>query len=410
MNKYDVEEFIDNIEDNSNVDKLKQIKVGINFLEFNDERYYFKYNGKKYSFKSFSRIHKLQECDKKILKDIKLSIKEALIRSLKLACSMDLVNPKVILANSLNYKLGVFITYQENGIEMLIDYAGNLVMNKDDFYELFEVKEINVLDKVDLYKIDYLLEKYDDHQNLLEYLLFIKEKFEDLSYQNPILKDKYDEDGMHYGNYTLIGNDHDILFVQKGDCEGKKYKKIIEKLYNFTVVPSKNNKYFKYLENKEEFKYRDFKINFNFRLLSDYIMNDEEKRRLLSFKRYGHCYYDSNRTANELMHSEYDNIYIVAGKIKFNDVDYHHHCWVEYEKENETLVIDYTNNLVMEKRKYYKLYEAVMINKTKAQDMENIKNLIEPVFDFKFSPILYSFFAEEIMADFKKNEKVLLKK
>lgn len=407
MKKYDVQGFIDNIEDNHNLDKFDEIEVGINRLQLNlNKRYYFKYNGKKYPFQDFSRKFKLQEYDKKTIKKPEASYKLALFRSLKLACSLDLTNPKLILANTLNRKLASLITYQENGTIKLIDYAQNMIMDKNDYYELFEVKEINVLDKLDLYKIYTLLEEYDDYKNMLDYLLFTKEKFEELSSSEPILQDKYDKDGINYGNYSIIGNGHDSIFFQKHDFNGMKNKDLIERLMYFTAFPSKNHKDFRYIEDKNSFKYQDFKMNFTFKLLSDYLKGEKEKNKLLSSERYGHCYEDSDKTAMELIRAGYDNIYIVGGKV----LDFIHHCWLELEKPNETLVIDYTKNLVIEKSKYYKIYEAVMINKTKAQDMEKIKDTIEPVIDLEFSPILYTFFGKEMMNDIKKNEKVLLRK
>lgn len=412
MKKYDVDKFIESIEDNPNVDKLKQIKVEINSLPFNiNKRYYFKYNGKKYRYQKFTEVFNLQEYDKKIMKDKELRNRKVLFRSLKLTCSLDLVNPKLVIANTLNCSLNTLITYQENGVERLIDYSGNLVMDKKDYYELFEVREINVLDRVDLYKIDVLLEKYDDYENMFEYLLFTKEKFEDLASSNPILKDKYDKDGINYRNHSIIGNSHDCILFQEEDWNNQKYEKVVEELKKFTANPTKDNKYFKYIENGNYYKYHDgLKMNFVFDLLSTYADDEEEKDELLSFERYGNCYVDSDITAFGLLNSGIDNIYIVGGKMKSNEIDYIHHCWLELEKTNETIVIDYTNNLVIEKSKYYQIYEAVMISKTKAEDMEKIKDIVEPVINHDYAPILYTFFGKEMMNDIKKNEKILLKK
>ena len=64
---------------------------------------------------------------------------------------MDLVNPRVAIGHSSINRLHAIIIFQDNGTDKIIDYDKNLIMKKDDYYELFDYKEINTIDKYDLY-------------------------------------------------------------------------------------------------------------------------------------------------------------------------------------------------------------------------------------------------------------------
>ena len=101
----------------------------------NGDKYIFRFNGKEYPFSVFSD-NELQKFDKKMLKNVK-RIEESKLRSLKLACSLDLVNPRIVIGNSINGIFDILIVFQENGIEKVIDYARNLIMSKENYYEIF---------------------------------------------------------------------------------------------------------------------------------------------------------------------------------------------------------------------------------------------------------------------------------
>lgn len=92
------------------------------------ENYIFKYNGKTYPFSVFSD-KELQKYDKKILESEKRT-KSHIGKSLKLACSMNLVNPRIAIGYSIVKIFETLIVFQENGIDKVIDYTKNLIMIK----------------------------------------------------------------------------------------------------------------------------------------------------------------------------------------------------------------------------------------------------------------------------------------
>ena len=103
------------------------------------KNYIFKYNGKKYKFSVFSE-QDIQKSDKKRLKNIKERNLLSLVRSLKLACSMDLVDPKIVLGKSSLSNLELFISYYTSDGEKIIDYSRNIMMDKTDYYDMLGIE------------------------------------------------------------------------------------------------------------------------------------------------------------------------------------------------------------------------------------------------------------------------------
>ncbi len=375
--------------------------------DINGEEYVFKYNGKTYPFSIFSN-RDLQEYDKKTLLSAK-RIKECLIRSLKLACSMDLVNPRIIIGNSIVGTFNLLIAFQENGIDKVIDYARNIVMNKDDYYEIFKFDELNIADRMDLYNIYYIINKFGTYEYIYEYLIFTKEIFNELSKNETFafFAEKFNINGMNNHNYLLFGNNSDSLFFQREDSHHMKYDKIIRELNNFTEKPTRKSKHISYDKEKDKYMLKTKDLGYiTFDLLSNAISNGEVKERLLSTARYGNCHYDVHMVARALDDKDKASAYIVGGKFKVNDKDYFYHSWVEIDEKN--LVIDFSHNIVMNRDDYYKLFEIVPISKTSVLEMEDIVQMTNDL-DFNFHPIYLNYFGSELMRDLKKNEKMLKK-
>lgn len=373
------------------------------------EDYAFKYDGKTYPFSVFSD-KELQKLDKKTLES-KKRIKSHTFRSLKLACSMDLVNPRIAIGNSIVGIFDTLIVFQENGIDKVIDYARNLIMSKKDYYEIFKFSELNVVDKVDLYNIYFMMDKFGDFEHIYEYLIFTKEIFNELSKKDDFnfFTEKYDRDGINKRNYILFGDDCDCLFFQSEDIYHMKYNKLIRELDDFTENPTRKSKHITYVKDKEKYmlKARNFGY-FTFDLLSDLILEEEEKEKLLSTARYHECHTNANMIARSLSDKDKASAYVVGGKFKENENDYFYHSWVEIDERN--VVIDYNHNIVMNRDKYYRLYEIVAISKTPILKMQDIVQTV--IFDagFNMYPMELNYFGEEVMRDLKKNEKVFQKR
>lgn len=368
-------------------------------------KYSLNYNDKNFYFKLFSDGD-IQKVDKQILSENK-RYEWSLNRTLKLACSMDLIEPKVIIGTSNCNSMSFLISFKdkEDASTKVIDYATNLVMDKKDYYELFKFREINTVDKYDIYCIDLIIKKTGDYacRDIFEYLIFNKEIFNELSKTSvfSFLEKTYDQDGINFKNYLLFGDGSDMIFFQ-GIDDG--YTKLQQELDTFTENPKIPSKHISYDKKKGKYVLKasiNSKCYFN--LLSDFIDNEQIKDELLSKKRHGHCHENSQMIANGLG----DNALIVGGKIKINENDYFNHSWVELE--DEKLVFDYNHNIIMDKKGYYELYGARSISKTYNRNMKDIIKKL--VLDYNIMyPMVLNYLGKEIYKDFSKNEKVLKKK
>lgn len=373
-----------------------------------DFDYIFNYEGKTYPFSVFSD-RKLQNIDKKILESNE-RYKEYLHRVLKLACSLDLVNPRVAIGNSLEKIYSLIIIYQENGIEKVIDYSKNLIMTKKDYYELYKFNELNIVSKMDLYNIYYLLTKFNNYQYIFEYLLFTKEIFDELSKKNmfSFFKEKYNINGLNKNNYLLFGNNSDSLFFWGVDSKHSKFEKIIREVNDFTENPQEKSKHISYDKEKDRYMLKERKFGyFTFDLISSLTKNEEVQKILLSKERYGECHINANILGRALEDENKKSAFIVGGKFKINEIDYFYHTWVEIDDNNT--VLDFNHNIVMNRDKYYKLFEIVPISKTPVFEMEDIIKIVENDADLGLHPMYLNYFGSEVRQDLKKNEMIFKK-
>ena len=370
--------------------------------------YMFHYEGNSYPFSLFSD-YDLQDYDKKILKSNK-RYKEFLGRTLKLVCSLDLVSPKVVIGNSLMENFSLLILFSEDGVNKVIDYSKNLVMNQEDYYKIFCFQDINVVDQFDLYQIHYLMDEFQDERHIFEYLIFTKEIFHDLEKQ-PIFSSffsTYDCDGIHGHNYLLFGNNHDCLFFQEEDIGRLKYEELVRELNNFTENPSLPSRHISYDKEKSCYQWKDRKFgSFTFSLFSDFVLDSDVKKELLSKNRYHKCHKNSIMVACSLAKKDAQSAYVVGGKFLENEKDYFYHSWVEIDDSNT--VIDYNHNIVMNRDKYYDFFGVEVINRILVSD---VKDVLHSFIDFGFSfhPMYISYFGQEFMRDFQKNQKILERK
>lgn len=377
----------------------------------NDGCYLFLYEDRKIPFSIFSDL-KLQKRDKKILESFeRLDHNNNFPRTLKLACSMDLVNPRVTIGNNSYRNFSLIILFEEKGIDKVIDYSNNLIMNKEDYYQIFKFQEINTVDKFELYKIYQIVDELNDYKHIYEYLIFTKDILNDISKNEHFksFREKYDKNGINRHNYVLFGENCDILFFQDSDGEHRKCDYWVLELDKFTENPEAKTKHISFNGKRNKYVFRQgIYKNFEFGLLSDILYDGETKDMLLSKNRYHECHYHSNLVAKSLPDALKREAYVVCGKVKINEIDYFYHSWVELEDKNT--VIDFNHNLIMNKDKYYKLFKIVPISKTHILELEDALYTIFKNAELSISQILLiNCFGSDIMRDLKKNEKVLKK-
>lgn len=375
--------------------------------------YIFKYLGKEYPFSLFSEWN-LQDIEKENIKDSQRRIKMSTLRNLRLACSLDVVNPKLIIGNSSFRALDTLISYEDKDIEKIIDYSKNLVMKADDYFELFQFDKLNTLEKWKLFNVYSVIAEMDCWEHLFEFLLFYDEIFSDLAknemFDEYNMQKRFNAKGFHKKNNSILGNKSDSLFFDVEFDQAKfKYKDSRREIDDFTLNPSIFTEHVRYDEKKKKYIYEDKDFGmFEFGLLSDSFESEEEKADLLSKHRYHRCHFNSQKIIESLAKVDQENAFLVAGKIRANDTNDFYHSWVEIDSKN--VVLDYNRNFVMNRDKYYKLYGAVALQKTTAADIKEIYDKLINEAELLLTDKDLNYFGAEILRDLKKNEKVFSKK
>lgn len=353
-------------------------------------------NNQKYQFKILSDEN-INSVDKKYLLDYKKR-KNAIKRILKLACSKDLNNANFIVAST-NSGIKFLIECQKGNEQIIIDYMANLIMKKDEYKHLYNLKEINRITQENLYKIYHIINEYDALMiNPNYYFLFSNEIINELAKKDTFkwLSKKYNSVGINMANYFWMGNNCDCLFFEDEDI---KSNLTYDKIREFTLNPTCDNVNFSY---DDKINYYLYKGKIKFRLISDLINNEEIKKDLLSDNRYHTCHSSSIKLLFGVNFNNASN-YLVNGKVKVNENDYFYHSWLEIVTlDNKEVVFDYTNNLIMDKADYYKLINAKVINVT---DKETLKAEIDLLnnFELNFHPMILGYFSQEIKKDLEKN-------
>lgn len=369
-----------------------------------ENNYTFKYEGKTYPFEILSEKDKIQKVDCEILSNIKERYSKSTIRTLKLASHLDTINPKIVVGKTRLDHFICLLLVDENNKEKIIDYSKNLIMEKNDYKELFKLRKFNFVEKKNLYLMKYFFDDLFD-EFPMEMLLFSREFIKELSKTHPILKNN--NLNRNLGIYSLWGDGSDSLFFTEDDYKNLQYFEERNLLNYFTMFPDFQDKNIKYIsDNKYEIKVKGLgKIDFG--LISNIVKDYGTVLDLLSENRYGKCHYNAPCLAKAIGEVE-PNTYLVSGKVMINDKDSFSHSWVESKQNNEVLVYDYNTNLIMKKIDYYRLYGAKPVNKTKASNIEKIFKKLEDI-PIDFNIIDIDYFGEDIYRDLNKNTKILKK-
>lgn len=363
-------------------------------------------NKKKYHFQRLSDVINYS-VDKKILLNFKKRHSEVMMRTLRLACSPDLLNACLIAAVT-NNDLSLLIEYEKNHHSYIIDYANNLVMAKENYQELYQMKEVSRIDQATLYKIHYLFTKgYAEILNPFYVLLFPNEILKDISKIEKWVVNKFARLGIHSNNYFWLGDNCDGLFLMDEDIQAEKISSIYHEIREFTMNPNLPNNHITFDEKNKKYIYHKRNENVTFELLSDSIENPEIKEELLSSNRYGACH--ENSTHLMFGFDTFSKKWLINGQIKINEKDYYYHTWVEFEKQGEILVIDYNSNIILRKEDYDRLTGAREINRTDIDTLETLIHLLDD-FDLHFHPMIFGYFSQELKRDLEKNKFLMKQK
>lgn len=385
---------------------LSKLDVMFSNLSNRKKMYALVKNKKKYHFQRLSDVINYS-VDKKILLNFKKRHSEVMMRTLRLACSPDLLNACLIAAVT-NNDLSLLIEYEKNHHSYIIDYANNLVMTKENYQELYQMKEVSRIDQATLYKINYLsTEGYFKVLNPFYVLLFPNEVLKDISRIEKWFVNKFDTLGVHFNNYFWLGNNCDNLFLMDEDFQVEKISSIYHEIREFTMNPNLPNNHISFDEKTQKYIYHKRNEKITFELLSDSIENPEIKEELLSSDRYGACHENSTHLMFGL--DTCFKKWLVNGQIKINEKDYFNHTWVEFEEQGEILVIDYNSNIILRKEDYDRLTGAREINRTDIDTLETLIHLLDD-FNLHFHPMIFGYFSQELKRDLEKNKFLMKQK
>lgn len=152
------------------------------------------------------------------------------------------------------------------------------------------------------------------------------------------------------------------------------------------------------INNNYIYHYVNGEMDLVYEKLSDHMRN---KKELLTSNRYGKCHSMSMKLVEMIPDS-----YILTGYVSYEDEDYLHSV-IEFEKDGNTKIIDYTKNLIMDKEEYIGLTNFRLIQRISRKDYKKDKKIIK-----KYMPDLsnkvYLCFRDELMHDM--NKKLILKR
>ena len=344
-----------------------------------------------FNFRTFDSLN-ITDFDRDTLKTNKRK-EFSFTRTIKNLFSLDIANSVLIICWSKERSYYAVIESRNE----IYDYGLNLIMDEEIYFKVFDVKKVSKTSKSDVYFIIRMLNKLDQNDYLLNALicsdLFIKE-----------LKSKtgintlYTSYVLNLNNFAIIGDELDCMFFQAIDFYNSK-RKLYDTIDNFTLNGKELNDGITYDFDNKAYRLEEYSFN----LLSDYIKERKLKRILLSDKRYFGCQENSIKLAFLLKYHNIDDVFVVGGKRKANDVDYLFHSWVEVDN----YVLDFNSNLVMEKSQYYELYNAIDINRERIENIDECIELAETFYGLQLHPILYNYFSSFLQTDLKKNQHLL---
>ena len=140
----------------------------------------------------------------------------------------------------------------------------------------------------------------------------------------------------------------------------------------------------------------NFKIPFN--LLSDFMTHEDDKEELTSDERLHKCHEKSI-----LLASIYPNFRIITGYV-YLEKQRMLHSVIEYDDNEETIILDWTKNLRMLKEDYIRLTNLRVIETIEGYDVKN--DITGPIIQIGLDFKTYCAFRPEIVKALKKNNRV----
>lgn len=339
----------------------------------------------------------LLEFDKYILGLEEKRQKFETIRSLRIAGSHVLVGAKflIVLADTLKS----LVIYSRDGEDYIVDYANNLIMKDEDYKKICPYKVVEEINQRDLCYVAELIKKGDKEIPLPLVLTCFGEIKRNLQRSIPDLAKRYYSNGINRENDFVLNVDNETLFWLDVDYYSE-YSYDANVIDRVTINPLGTRLPIERVDDTH-FRYKDYE----FRLLSDYVIDDEQKRELLSDERVGKCFSKSIETLFGLGRVSADRKKVVLGNIKIRERENFYHAVTMFKSAKKNLwnTVDYTINLIMESDKYAELKNYTIINEIPYEVMDNLYEYLEQ-WNLQIDKFLLLYFGEEILKDLERNK------
>lgn len=218
--------------------------------------------------------------------------------------------------------------------------------------------------------------------------------------------------GMNINTYNLLFDDiNNKMSDKKGSCESLNALCVISKFTKFDdikiyclmagmyeTIDDYDFRTISWSDELNSFIYQkgNFKIPFN--LLSDFMTYEDVKKELTSDERIHKCHEKSI-----LLASIYPNFRIITGYV-YLEKQRMLHSVIEYDDNEETIILDWTKNLRMLKEDYIRLTNLRVIETIEGYDVKN--DIAGPIIQMGMDFKTYCAFRPEIVKELKKNNSI----
>lgn len=218
--------------------------------------------------------------------------------------------------------------------------------------------------------------------------------------------------GMNINTYNLLFDDiNNKISDKKGSCESLNALCVISKFTKFDdikiyclmagmyeTIDDYDFRAISWSDELNSFIYQkgNFKIPFN--LLSDFMTHEDVKKELTSDERLHQCHEKSI-----ILASIYPNFRIITGYV-YLEKQRMLHSVIEYDDNEETIILDWTKNLRMLKEDYIRLTNLRVIETIEGYDVKN--DITGPIIQMGMDFKTYCAFRPEIVKELKKNNSI----
>ncbi len=218
--------------------------------------------------------------------------------------------------------------------------------------------------------------------------------------------------GMNINTYNLLFDDiNNKISDKKGSCESLNALCVISKFTKFDdikiyclmagmyeTIDDYDFRTISWSDELNSFIYQkgNFKIPFN--LLSDFMTHEDVKKELTSDERLHQCHEKSI-----ILASIYPNFRIITGYV-YLEKQRMLHSVIEYDDNEETIILDWTKNLRMLKEDYIRLTNLRVIETIEGYDVKN--DITGPIIQMGMDFKTYCAFRPEIVKELKKNNSI----